>query len=495
MAIPFPNWIAIMTRRSKAPDLDDAPAPRIDGALPDIWEDQPNLLPTALLSNPVKVHVGPWTGSVEGKIDRVQLYIDTVLPAGSRSWTCPIAPDDFWVEIAPELLVDGVATLHYELTTWAGNSDISHYIRFTVDTRPPVFGTGLGEVTLPADLVGATITDIYLIAHDEKVRVSATLHTQPLQGDVITWYLGTAQNEDARVASHKLTAAELGGPYPIDLQGEFLRGLPEGDYLLWTRITDRAGNHSTWSVSTTVTLRTTPIPRELPAARLVEAVQHASDWVLDPLSLRLGGNVELLAQAIVHPGERVRVELHDPSGHATYVSEYQALPANRRFALDRQRFAPYVGGRVMTLMYRVDGLTRAGQARIEHPSTLQAITVARLPASAVQPVHCPNAASTPGFLYLGNASSGATFEQPIWTFAELGQRVRMRLEGSTHFELVPDRGLAQADLDRSKVIGSISAEDLRKLALNRHFEVKVEVSFDGGLKFVALRTLSLQLVA
>lgn len=484
-----------MTRRTPKPEAENAPAPRIDGALPDIWADQPNLLPCALLSRHVKVHVGPWAGGTEGMTDTVQLYLNAVLPVGSRSWTGVIAPDDFWVEIDPAFFPEGISTLDYELTTWGGNSNFSDPINFTIDKQAPVFGNDLGRVALPADLADATITDLYLITHDEKVRVSAALHAPAREGDVITWYLGTAQNEAARVDSHTLTSADLPGPYAIELRGAYLRNLQEGDYLLWTRITDRAGNHSTWSISTPVTLQTIPIPRELPAARLVEAVQDAGHWVLDPLSLRTGGNVELLANAVVHPGEQVRVELHDPSGTPTYVSQYQALPANRRFPVDRQAFAPYVGGRVMTLMYRVDGLTAAGQARIEHPSTLQPITVARLPASAVQPVQCPNAASTPGFLYLRNAPSGATFEQPIWTFAAVGQRVKMRLEGSNNFELVVERALTQADLDRGKVIGSLSATDLNRLEVNRHFEVKVEVSFDGGLTFIALRTLSLQLVA
>jgi len=345
-----------------------AGAPTLCGVLPDIGDNQPNLLPYELTQQDVRVELPAWTGSLNGREDRVDLFVG-VYHVNEKTWTAPIDPADLFIMLPKEELVEGVHSLQYVLQLWNGNPDDSAITRFTVDKTPPTFGPDQGQVTLPTDLVDATITDLYLTTHSENVRVSAALHREPREGDVITWYLGQTQSETARAGSHTLQAGELGGPLTIDLAGVTLRGMPDGAYRLWTRANDRAGNPGTWSIITSVTLQTTPVPRYLPAPRLLEAVQQAGAWVLDPLAVNRGAKVELQADTTLHPGEEVRVELADESGAPTYVGEYQALPADRRFTLDKQLFAPYVGGSVLNLRYRVNGVVAKGGARVEHPST------------------------------------------------------------------------------------------------------------------------------
>ncbi|MBV7515536.1 MULTISPECIES: hypothetical protein [unclassified Pseudomonas] len=215
--------------------------PEIIGALPNFPGSENNLLPRALLFDPLKVAIPTWQELESPAFLTLWLgWNGQTLPVTEYYFEPPINPGLFpyTAEIAPQLFSqEGEYEVHYKLDI-GGNEYVSHLNTFTVDRTPPNLGNPGPLPLFPQDLIDRTITPEYLAAHNDEVEVTIARYLGQRPCDVITFYFGAAtENNGLQISVHDSASDTV-----FKLKGDIIRAKGDGDHFAFYSLNDRAGN-------------------------------------------------------------------------------------------------------------------------------------------------------------------------------------------------------------------------------------------------------------
>lgn len=241
-----------------AEGTDSFAGPFIDGALPDIPDGQHNLLPTTQLNRPLHITIveapivpEPPPGRPVELLIRVGLRGTSLVSAGSQIVMTPIQLP-VTVEIPSEYFItEGIYEVRVRLT-YAGVSQDSDPSYFEVDKTSPNNGSPAAPPIVPDEVVRDGLTTDYLEKNQDRVIIKVPRYMDQRRGDVIRLYFGSF--------SEPVSTAEIDdstSDTPIELTGDAVRKLNNGNWPVFYTLKDRADNESGESRSKSIDVRLT----------------------------------------------------------------------------------------------------------------------------------------------------------------------------------------------------------------------------------------------
>lgn len=476
----------------------ELPAPRVPDALPDTPGGDPNLIPLSALAQPLKVTFPLWQNSMPSVNypERVRIFLDNDQVA-FKEWTVhPIQPDDLFVEVPVDKLVNkqGARVLHYDAHNWSGDPEKplqSSPITITIDNRPPVLASD-SKLQFPLAIrPPARITARYLDDPANNDQVVATLpdYADKKVGDIIKWYWEVLPDGLDEVATWILEIDDIAKPLQLVFPGKVLRDRKNGPRHATYRVFDRAGNESVLSSRETLEVDIQPPPlRRHPTVK--EAQNGAGTGVLDPQFYGVSGvTVVVPKQDDATPGDTLEVHWN---GYGDLGSHHAPLPISSndlQFHIPAKAIPANIGdGRIVEIRYTV-----AYSGLEPEKSNPLKLTVKPIPVIKFTKINCPLAATgTPVKLKMSAVpAAGTGLTLGAWVYQADTQLINIWLTDAnnrredirTAFPVT--MGTNRATLPKTFLAG---------VPINSTFSVHVSVSFDGGDTYQPFPFLSIQLI-
>lgn len=450
------------------------PKPFTRAMLEDVEGGQEGLLPVSTQGQSLKVEFDRWenTAPTPQNPEELVLQWDGV-PVGTKTWTAPIASDDYYIEVDAANLTHGPHEVDYLLTLRNQFTEPSHIRLLTVDTEPPLLNanSALGFDT-------DTIDIDYLIAHGDVVKGRVPLSPTQSPGDVVTvtWtHLGDGSYGE--LTSEPLTHLDYMQSIIISFTGDFIRLLGDGQWSVTYRIQDRALNPSVVSDPVELWVAAIRAPRHAPHPWLVEIEDEPSDWgELDPLKTLRGGTLRIPAEAVYYKDDQVDILFGAP-GTPGAVS-LPVAPDSRDVAIDKVHIAAFLGKTlpVSYLITLADGST--------HPSDPLTLVIRPIARAMFTPPQLAAPHSDPA--YKSNIpAAGLPVLQRIWPYISSRCLITIIVTGTGTDNqqkteiILPSRAVSLLETTEG-VAATVSQAFMRSLKSDMRFTVLTQVSFDDG---------------
>ncbi|WP_245586766.1 hypothetical protein [Pseudomonas cremoricolorata] len=466
-------------------------APAISGdALPDIPGGSVNLLPVTALSQPLRLNVLPWLNSrpTPDTPERLTLYWNDQ-PVGEKSWDDTIRPADLYIDVPVSYLVDGQATVTYEVQIYNGVVTPSQPLLLTVDRIAPTLGGDEGQLQFDTH----EVTERYLEQHDDILLGAVPAYAQASAGDTLIYYWDARPFANQKAGERELTIRDIGKPLFIAFEGELIREREDGERYVHYQIRDRAGNLSPRSRPAVLSVAALPAPRILPGLDVAQAAGAGDRLTLNLDDFSPPLLVQVPACVVIYPEETLTVEWGMPGSADYYCTRTEHPNGERQYEIPLDKVLAQ-SKRTIRLDYT---LVEDGRTSVSTPIEL---TVKALSRGLPQPNL--TGASATGFS-LATAPANVPITLGTWPFIQVGQRVSISVTGvlANGAEAPPYHVLvahAVTELQAEQGIGlgneaTVSKAFLAGLKRLERFTTVAQVSFDDGATWVRFPVLNLTL--
>lgn len=232
-------------------------APDIEGAFHD--DDNPGLLPIAILTDPIVVSLKSWPAALPGYT--YQLFFNGELIGPAKPIIESDKPGDrLTLEIPLEMLSEGIYTIGYEaVNVFNQVKRLSELFTFTVDTTAPG-APELASIQFPPEVQGG-LTSSELVQLGGQLNAHVAGYTGMAKHDRIQTYWGSEVGPEAVVNEDDMGLNKV----ELTFTREFLEAIGEDEQLVKYHISDRAGNLSEFSNTISITLKLKDAPSDFPA--------------------------------------------------------------------------------------------------------------------------------------------------------------------------------------------------------------------------------------
>jgi hypothetical protein len=245
-------------------------APDIEGAFHD--DDNPGLLPIVLLTDPVTVSLKSWPAALPGYTYQLFFNDDLIGPAK------PILESDkpgdrLTLEIPLDLLTEGNHAIAYEaVNVFNQVKRLSEFFTFTVDTTAPG-APELASIQFPPEVQGG-LTSGELAQLGGQLDAHVAGYTGMAKHDRIQTYWGSTVGPEAVVNQDDMGLNKV----ELTFTRDFLEAIGEDEQLVKYQVSDRAGNLSSFSNTTAITLKLKDAPSDFPAPVIDENLGELIDY-------------------------------------------------------------------------------------------------------------------------------------------------------------------------------------------------------------------------
>lgn len=252
------------------------PVPDESKVLEDIPGGETNLLPISVLDEDLQITFELWPNSnpSPGSPEKLQLYWNSAV-VKERTYDTPINDWDLVIFLPSGRLINGVHTLHYDVSSPTTGLSTSDPTTLTVDQIPPVFASN-NAMQLPEDLPALdgvpTITKAYLDGHPAGVPVGIPGWPTPKPGDQVLGFIEWEEDTEGQYPFQTLTLTQdtIGAPAVLTLTADVLETNNNSTRYLSYRLKDRAGNMTAgYSRKTKIRVDVSEAARNLPAVTVV----------------------------------------------------------------------------------------------------------------------------------------------------------------------------------------------------------------------------------
>lgn len=456
--------------------------------LSDIPDGETNLLHRSAWSNadkPLRVEFEAWYDSAPPSgFEQVHVFLDddesNIIE--SRTWSLPMADEDFYIEISAHKLPEGEHAVSYIMVNFNNSPARSHPFTLTVDKTPPILAAD-SRLIFPFDVSPPnSITADYLAlpANNDQVLASLSDYTRKKVGDVITWFWGVSEANVKQVGTVTLDIDHINGSLPpLAFTGDMIRDSGDGQRYALYQIEDRAGNISVRSSAVELKVNADPIPRVFPWPTIQNADSKGQNQILDPLISYNYYVVEVPEAAVINPGDKLWVQWGDPMtfGAARFDAPLSSNPLH--FEIPMRSVAAYMGKKLQ-VYYGVEGVVETSEQTN--------LLVMKLELENYPTIQCEGFSGVT-LKYSTIKADGVALTMDRWTLMTTDQIVRVKITGvssagnEAETLSVPDYSVKESDLKNGIGLGrTILAEKLffNKLKRGERFTVHVFVSFDQG---------------
>ncbi|QQQ48739.1 hypothetical protein JJQ97_15295 [Pseudomonas syringae] len=452
--------------------------PMIAELLPDVPGGEPNLLPSSAWLVPLRVDFPMWqnSGPSPGDPEYLRVYWNDML-LEEKVWTEPVQPVDLFSMIAQQYLIEGQHRLRYSVETANQVQTESETLAFVIDKTAPVFADE-GALIFPAEIVSDGLTAAWLDTHGDTLLAEVPAYFSPSAGDLITWYWSSTLTGSEHTGTLTLEASDIGSAIHITFDRQLI--LESGDGIRYAsyRLKDRSGNAGPRALAVSLLVSAQPVPRVLPPPRVQKAAGSASASMLDPVDAAQGAMVSIPENAVILPGETVRVQWAEPGSVGSFLTE---IADSRLFRVPPTQIAQHFG-KSIPVYYEVFEKS----ADLPHLSDRHTLSIMGMTGFPV--VQCDKVSG--GRLRLNDIAEGgyARFTLDSWSFMGTDQFVSVEVHGvsSADNELLIVSVLDEypVPLVGDKIdAGQISKTDLNRFLIGTQLDVRVRVSFDQTLSW------------
>ncbi|WP_109514882.1 hypothetical protein [Pseudomonas ovata] len=469
------DWICMRLRGSDGP----LPLPQVDGLLENIDGGEPNLLPVALLSNPLRVDIPMWQNSNPNPEhpETLELFWDDRL-IDSKVWESPIDPGELFFEVPVASLSDGSHLLCYVVTGWNGGSSPSDPLTLTIDKTPPVLNNE-GPLIFPPEIISGGVTHSWLVANDELLSARVPDYQGARPGDVITWYWSNLVTGRERVDERTLSQADLDQPITIDFDGAMIRQRGNGQRFATYIVKDRAGNTAPAARAEELKVEANRPPRQLPAPKIKDASGSGSNWTLDPFKAINGATVIIPEEAILYDDDEVYLQWAEPGSEWSFRTDEPTSPGSRQYLVPKDKLAAQIGKTDVPVYYEVFEV----QVPESHESIRSKLRINDL--TGLPALQCDCLINRQiSLARVRDNGNKANFSLSRWPFMGAGQLVSVSAHGVDASDAAHDVVILKDHPVASVVdvlpTGDISLDQLDDFKIGGSMEFKAKVSFDGG---------------
>ncbi|KQB52419.1 hypothetical protein AQS70_03625 [Pseudomonas endophytica] len=454
--------------------------------LTDIPDGETNLLHCSAWSdvnNPLRVVFKAWYEFPhDSGTERVDIFLDddedNIIE--SRTWSLPIAVDDYFIEIGANKLLDGEHKLSYIMTNFNGLPARSYPYTLTIDKTQPQLATDSTLIFPPEVSPPNSLTATYLADQVNNDQVLATIpdYTEKKVGDVITWYWASSDTDVEVVDTLTLKIDDITGGLPqLAFSGSMIRNSGDGKRYAYYQIEDRAGNVSLDSEHIELQVQATLTPRNLPAPKIKEASGTGNTVILDPMNARQGVTFVIPETQDIHPGEKVRVLWGREGKPGYYVSEWVELPLDRLISV-LKAYMPQNMGYSFTVKYQVQIMDGSANQGID--SKTLTVNMNMVQSSGLPYAVCASTSVSIGNFPVDGLDVTLELE---WFWILPGQYVRIWAHGVSGIqpaaEFVLEAGLEATEANMGDTITwKITAADLAPFKIPSELTVVTVFSFD-----------------
>lgn len=467
------------TQRSFIPT---APKPEVDGVLPDVPGGQMGLLPVALTGDDLKVWFTiPTYSDPTAKQEKYELFADDDTDAiDTRYWNTPISDSDRYLTLSRNWLRnnDGAHRIYYKTTIYNDAEDYSFDLLITLDTAAPVLATDSKPNFPSAVLPPQKLSARYLEQNGDQVEAGLPAYMTPGAWDRIEWFWGSGPGDLNPGGAVELDDQNFTKPLVIMISGQLIRDRGDGRRFAQYRVTDRAGNVSTYSAHVELDVDATPIPRTLPWPSIEDAAGTGEQQTFDPLNGTSGAVMVIPTTAVIYPDDEVGVQWADPESLGAHRSLVPITPGGRRYQIPMRSIAAFMGQSLPVYYFVIE--TGGGELASEK----RQLKVGTLPVNRFPTVQCQGL-SGGNLSYANIPATGAALTLGTWSLMTIDQHIKFRMTGvaqsgvEAHYD-VPPRAVTTAELSGGIRGVTVPKAFFNTLQRNRALTGKVYVSFDGG---------------
>ncbi|MFB4393050.1 MULTISPECIES: hypothetical protein [unclassified Pseudomonas] len=455
----------------------DLPEPGVPQALPDIPGGEPNLMPVSALNQPVRLTFTLWNISdpAPDAPESVIFYCNGIEVVRKR-WEAPLAEDERYVEVRPEVFAEGTLTFDYQGLVYNGTELHSSPLTVTVDKTPPVLGgdRGRGQLLFP-ELGDDTLTEDFLARHQDLLVAEVPDYLHPAPGDTIVYFWDRGLFDDDWAGEWVLTQEDIGRPLRFSYSGDLIRERGDGVRYAQYEVHDRAGNRSAVASPKDLQVAAQPAPRVLPAIEipLVDGSGQASELPLMQLQSDLG--LVIPQAAVIRPGEQFELVWADEDAFGHWLEPGQE--GKRDYSLPLAKIVS-MAGKVVPLYYQVY-VEGAAQVSVRREIRVVAVPQNNMPSSQLN-------SKNGGTLVVSELTADLLVTLGTWRHIGLEQRVSIWVEGvgpTPRHSVLDSYKLTATDVQRG--IGSSGSVKLplsyvRQLSIGSQMVVSAMLSYDDG---------------
>lgn len=371
-----------------------------------------------------------------------------------------------------------------DLKAIAGGSAVVRYSLVQTGTTKNSKTTSITLTGLPVQLAalqlaGATgdVIDLSIVTGD-PVTVRAPAYTGQTAGDrILLLWAGVDANGTPVIYSEEYTVQAGGetGEVRFDVDRLHLEPLGGGTLQLSYQVV-RAGGGT--QISPVTTYNVTAVELVFPAPVIVQA----SDGVLSPMDVQAGATFQ-----VTYTGMRTTDTIKPIWNNIASIIPWRKGEADETVESDVP--ATMIGavlGKTIDVSYQVE---RDGKP---YDSDILKLTVGLIPADKLTTPQITQA--TGGSLDVGALQGDANITVDAWPFIAVGQKMWMRLEGSSNLDLPDWQGYEISSPGAQAT--TVSKDDyLINLTDGSTLRLILEVSFDGGLTRRAFPVQSYTVIA
>ncbi|MDU8544824.1 hypothetical protein [Pseudomonas syringae group sp. J248-6] len=460
--------------------------PLIAELLPDVPGGEPNLLPSSAWLVPLRVDFPMWQNSepTPSNPEYLRVYWNDVL-LDEKVWTEPVQPVDLFIMIAQQRLGEGRHQLRYSVETANQVQTESETLAFVIDKTAPVFADE-GALIFPEEIIRDGLTSAWLDSHGDTVLAEVPAYFLPNPGDLVIWYWSSTPTGSERTGTLTLEESDIGSAINIAFDRQLVLESGDGIRYVSYRLKDRSGNSGPRALAVSLLVCAQPVQRVLPPPLVQKASGSAYASTLDPVDAYGGAVVSIPENAVIAPGDTVRVQWAEPGSVGSFLTE---VADSRLFNIPSTQIAQHFGKAIPVYYEVFENSAEPPYRSDQHTLTL------RIPGMTGFPVvQCDKVSGT--ILSLQDIAEGgyARFTLDSWSFM-----------GTDQFVTIDVRGVSGADnellivnvLDEYPVprvddridAGVISKTDLKAFNLGTQLDVRVRVSFDQTLSWQSFPSL------
>lgn len=481
-----------------APDPDSAllVPPTVPKLVPDVEGGLPNTVEFRATYLPLRVEFPLWAHSNPSEMDNeyLTLYWNNA-KVETKTFSRPIQPDELFILVPVNKLIEGPHHLHYEVTIFNDTLVASRPLVINIDKTPPMLDPDDDRLMFSDYVIRQGVTEDYLEANGDKVEgtVPPILGAEP--GDVVKWFWSDDPVGQHMVDMMTLTAEHIetfstqsmSKPIELIFPGAFIRQSRNGTRFVRYEVQDRAGTAVQRALARSLQSDPSPPPRVLPPPRIKEATGSDYFSTLLPSNAVNGVTFVIPDDAEIRPNETVTVYWGEPGTLGGYSTSTPNAPGSREFLIPRVHVAPHMNNRA-ELYYQINKPDLP-------PSPSHHVTVR--PVDGLPIVQSSKIQN--GAINLRTMGESATFTLDGWLFRHTSQFVNAWILGVDQDDLTKEIRLDIANElpvpteAGMMVLGAVSRTELSRLGRNYQFRVSVEVSFDNKESWLKFPDVAAQL--
>ncbi|WP_160106996.1 hypothetical protein [Pseudomonas izuensis] len=466
-----------MSRSKRASDqnaLRIRPKPFALAMLDDVEGGQEGLLPVSTQGKTLKMEFDPWENTDPSPQDpeTVELRWDGD-SVDIKTWTAPIAPDDYYINVPSSRLTNGRHEVDYLLTLRNGFTEPSAIRVLTVDTEPPILSADR-KLKFDTD----TISFDYLVENNDVVKANVPAYTSAVPGDVVVAkWKNPADGSSAEISTEPLTHLNYLDPIILKFTGDFIRDRGDGKRQVTYRITDRALNTSAESDPVELLVAAIRPPRYLPNPWVMEIEDSPSGWgELNPEKTLTGATVRIPAEAVYYEDDRVVVQFGEPGAVGSVTVPVDG--DTRDVRIPKESIGAYLN-KTLQVTYVIHLPDNSTESSGPLTLVIRAFAPPKLVGAQLASPHTDPA-------YKSNIpAAGLPIFQRIWPYISTRCLITITVMGTgTDNQPKTQTILDAKPVTEAQIISGVSATVTQAFMLglknDARFRVQTQVSFDNG---------------